>query len=175
MVGVCTPLRHRALIQLPQMDDPGDDPRAQAMNFGLSYDGLPNSQRDSDEDGRPVGGMANILQFLSTILEPSGDQRNNSNGNESGGGMRIMISGPRGVRTVQFGGPNILGQGSAHSRGGGVPRLSEYAFSGSFPFLVNFTFTATSRPQPENPRPLTEVKLGALRRPSLPRTFYRAC
>jgi hypothetical protein len=104
------------------MDDPGDDPRAQAAPFGLPFSGdSQRPRRDGDEEGRPVGGMANILDLISTLVGSSGGQSINSG---NGGGMRVMIHGP-GARTVQFGGPNTLGHDGPHD--GSVPRLSEYA------------------------------------------------
>jgi hypothetical protein len=116
------------------MDNPGDDPRAQAMPFGvLSPDDSVNSRRDGG--GRPAGGMADILQALSTMFEPSGNRSNNSSGSGSGGSMRIMINGPSGVRTLQLGGPNTLGRGDTQPHEGGVPRLSECALLDCFQVL----------------------------------------
>ncbi|KAF8498415.1 hypothetical protein JB92DRAFT_2984566 [Gautieria morchelliformis] len=106
------------------MDDPGDDPRAQAVAFVPSLsDDSQRPRRDGDEERRPVGGMANILDLISALTGPSGGQPSNS-GNR--GGMRVVINGP-GVRTVQFGGPNTLGHGGP--RDGSIPRLSDYIAS----------------------------------------------
>ena len=108
------------------MDDPSDDPRPRAFDLSISDDSL-NSRQDEDEDGRPVGGMANVLELLSTVFGSSSDQPRNTGDSGGGRGMRIMINDHRGVRTVQLGGSNTLGQGGSRPREGNIPRLSEYA------------------------------------------------
>lgn len=147
------------------MDNPGDDPRAHTITLGhASNNDSGHLLRDDDEGERPVGGMANLLQFLSAMVEPSGNRPSSGGGSGSGGGMRVVINGPRGVRTVQLGGPNTLGGGDTHPREGGVSRLSEYA-PPDHCFESHFhTFLVTLLPQLENLRLLTEVGLGGIQR-----------
>lgn len=136
------------------MDNPGDDPRAQTISLGhASNNDSGHLLRDDDEGERPVGGMANLLQFLSAMVEPSGNRPSSGGGSGSGGGMRVVINGPRGVRTVQLGGPNTLGRGDTHPREGGVSRLSEYAppdhfFENHFHTFSSYTAATTGEPPP---------------------------
>ena len=118
------------------MDDPGDDPRPRGFGLAISDDSG-TARQGGDEGGRPVGGIANILELMSTMFGPSSDQPRNSGGSGGGVGMRIIINGPGGARTLQLGGPNTLGQRGTSQGEGGVPRLSEYASPrGFYIFLV---------------------------------------
>lgn len=140
------------------MDNPDDDPRRGGIDIAISDDSTPNSRQSDDEGGGRPAGVTSLLELMTSAFGASGDQTGHTRGNGGGGGMRIIINGPRGMRSVQLGGPNTLGQGGSPMHDGSVPRLSEYALPHGFHVFGYFNaFKATLLQERENLQTLTEV------------------
>lgn len=153
------------------MDHPDLNPRHQDLFPASSFLGDPRPhRRDVGGTGRPVGGMGNVIDLISSMIHPSaGDQPRNSgfthmeNGvfggdSELGNGnrIRLILNSPSGSRTVRVGRPATLGQTRlGDSREGAVPGLSESVFlSRAIFFLIrthhrSFLESTTGSPHPD--------------------------